>query len=53
MRQTQFLLVWDIARILVTFAVAAYINFYLLFPHVILSVYYLLWKVYKAPVWRT
>ena len=50
MRQTQFLLVWDIPRILVTFAVAAYINFYLLILHVILSVHYLLWKVYKAPV---
>ena len=46
----QFLFDWDIPRILVTFALATYINFYLIFPHVIFSVYYLLWKVYKAPV---
>ena len=46
----QFLFDWDIPRILITFAIAAYINPYLLILHVILSVHYLLWKVYKAPV---
>ena len=46
----QFLFDWDLLRILVTFAIVVYINFYLLFLHVILSGYYLLWKVNKAPV---
>ena len=49
-KMEQFLLDWDIPRILVTFAIVAYINFYLIFLHVVLSINYILWKVNKAPV---
>ena len=46
----QFLFDWDLIRIVVTFAIAVYINFYLLFVHLFFSVCYLLWKVNRAPV---
>ena len=46
----KFLFDWDIPGILITFVIVAYINFYLIFVHVILSVNYILRKVNKAPV---